>query len=60
MRADLEQKQTQREQVVEEQRLRKLRKEGVAVNPVEDMDVDQEGDDGDEEDVDMGMVETPG
>jgi hypothetical protein len=59
MRADLEQKQTQREQVVEEQRLRKLRQNGVVPIELGDMDADQEVDDGD----DTGMeevVETPG
>jgi hypothetical protein len=72
MRADLEQKQAQREQVMEEQRMRKLRQEGVVENPEmgEDGDVDQEGEDGEEgdgdmDDVDMdmdmeGAAETPG
>ncbi|KAF8587426.1 hypothetical protein K439DRAFT_1630721 [Ramaria rubella] len=67
MRADLEQKQAQREQVVEDQRLRKMQKDGVAPNPEVgdadldlDLDGDQEGDDADD-DADMEeVIETPG
>lgn len=57
MRTDLEQKQTQREQVIEEQRLRKLQKEGVVNPELGDVDADQEGDDGDDADME-GVVGT--